>query len=279
MAALTAERVRELLRTTEPKLLVGNRRAAVALLLRRRDTSFDVFFILRAVNPRDRWSGHVAFPGGRCEGGETDEAAAVREVREEVGWSLDQCATLLGRLDDRIADPRRGQVLVVSCFVYLVTDPPPWALDPAEVAACGWVPLSHFSHSKAMAAYPYSPLLPRLLNTVGRLLGLVPLYVPSVQLPVMDTQDTAAPATQWVLWGLTLGMLTDLLMRTGVVVQRLDRPRFWYAWSFHNVLRAVAETMAGREAPIMTVVRLQGVLTLLSPICFGAVLSLRYRKR
>lgn len=41
----------------------------------------------------------VAVPsaGGRCEGGETDEAAAVREVREEVGWSLDQCATLLGR--------------------------------------------------------------------------------------------------------------------------------------------------------------------------------------
>lgn len=37
---------------------------------------------------RDRWSGHVALPGGKLEAGETDLQAAVRECEEEVGISL-----------------------------------------------------------------------------------------------------------------------------------------------------------------------------------------------
>lgn len=41
----------------------GGKRAAVALLLRQRGVEVDLFFILRAVNPRDLWSGQVGLPG------------------------------------------------------------------------------------------------------------------------------------------------------------------------------------------------------------------------
>ena len=45
-------------------------------------------FIRRAFNPKDPWSGNVAFPGGRKDGDETDKQTAVRETMEELG--LDQ---------------------------------------------------------------------------------------------------------------------------------------------------------------------------------------------
>lgn len=53
------------------------------ILRRSRPPSFfaQVLFIRRAINPRDRWSGHVAFPGGRNALGEGDRACVEREVR------------------------------------------------------------------------------------------------------------------------------------------------------------------------------------------------------
>lgn len=41
----------------------------------------EVLFIRRSVNPRDRWSGQVAFPGGRSAPGEDDCSCVEREVR------------------------------------------------------------------------------------------------------------------------------------------------------------------------------------------------------
>lgn len=41
----------------------------------------EVLFIRRAINPRDRWSGQVAFPGGRSAPGEDDRSCVEREVR------------------------------------------------------------------------------------------------------------------------------------------------------------------------------------------------------
>ena len=38
----------------------------------------------RAELERDPWSGHMAFPGGRLEPGETPLACAIREVEEEL---------------------------------------------------------------------------------------------------------------------------------------------------------------------------------------------------
>lgn len=50
----------------------------------------------------NRWSGHVAYIGGKNEAGETDLETVTREVQEESGLDLTSDAFLeLGRLDDR----------------------------------------------------------------------------------------------------------------------------------------------------------------------------------
>jgi hypothetical protein len=59
-----------------------------------------VLFIKRAHNPRDKWSGHIALPGGRQAPAETDEQTAVREVRDDNdggggggGWCVDSAVS------------------------------------------------------------------------------------------------------------------------------------------------------------------------------------------
>jgi 8-oxo-dGTP pyrophosphatase MutT (NUDIX family) len=78
-------------------------------------------------------------PGGRLEPGETHpREAAERETLEEIGVSLEE-AEFLGRLDDVDAD---RYPMVVSCFIYALSDKPAIQADPSEVADVFWFPLS-----------------------------------------------------------------------------------------------------------------------------------------
>lgn len=128
------------------RVLPCARRAAVACLLRQSPGGLECFFIIRAAHPGDPWSGDVAWPGGRVEAGETDLQAAIRETREEVGLHLDEsCYQLLGPLDDRPAVRKKGRAtLVVRTFIFVQRAPEtaPLQLQPKEVAAAWWVPLS-----------------------------------------------------------------------------------------------------------------------------------------
>ena len=66
----------------------------------------EVLFIQRAFNPKDKWSNHVAFPGGRVQENDPDlYSCAVREVQEEIGIDLRNDANFLyiGQLDDQVA--------------------------------------------------------------------------------------------------------------------------------------------------------------------------------
>ena len=63
--------------------------AAVAMLLRQTQAGPEVFFIRRAEHPRDPWSGHMAFPGGRQHAEDSSLLdTAIRETLEEVGLDL-----------------------------------------------------------------------------------------------------------------------------------------------------------------------------------------------
>ena len=155
-AALAA---RTPLRVEEP----ASRRAAVALILRDGETGIEILFIRRAEDPRDPWSGQMAFPGGRSEPADDDlRATAVRETREEIGVDLASNAQLLGALDEVRAMARmRPMDLVISPFVFRLSGSP--AMEPsAEVRSVHWLPLEDLlgTRFRSSMRYPHegSPL-------------------------------------------------------------------------------------------------------------------------
>ncbi len=88
--------------------------------------------------------GQWALPGGRIDPDETPEAAALREMQEEVGLSLGP-SDILGTLDDYAT--RSG---------YVITPVIVWAagagtlnLNPAEVASVHRIPLTEFLRADA----------------------------------------------------------------------------------------------------------------------------------
>jgi 8-oxo-dGTP pyrophosphatase MutT (NUDIX family) len=95
------------------------KRAAVAIALYpAEDGAGDTAFLLtrRAAGlraHRAQW----ALPGGRCDAGETQVRAALRELEEELGLALDEDA-VLGLLDDY---PTRSGYLITPVVVWVGT--------------------------------------------------------------------------------------------------------------------------------------------------------------
>lgn len=72
----------------------------------------EVLFIKRAVRAGDRWTGHVALPGGKRELEDgSDQVASIRETQEEVGLDLntDHCL-YIGRLPERVITAHWGKI-------------------------------------------------------------------------------------------------------------------------------------------------------------------------
>ena len=117
-------------------------RAAVALILRGASTSRDILFIKRARNPRDPWSGHMAFPGGRWE---TDDPSllhtAMRETLEEVGLDLSSGSGPVEELSPLLPSSPQLPPLHIQPYVFEVGRETEPILDSGEVAAVHWVGL------------------------------------------------------------------------------------------------------------------------------------------
>lgn len=124
----------------EPRAVVdpGRQLAAVAVVLA--EGPEGILLIRRAEREGDRWSGQMAFPGGRWSEEDPDLlATARRETREEVGLDL-AGAQVLGALDD--VAPRTPVLppIIVRPFVFRLPARQP--LHPNdEVAGASWVDL------------------------------------------------------------------------------------------------------------------------------------------
>jgi len=144
-AAPDLERIRRTLAGTElPGPPPDGKQAAVAVVLAGETTDLHVCLIRRAEHERDRWSGHMALPGGRVDAGDASAlAAAIRETREEVGLRL-EAAAYLGSLATRsVSSAGKPTGITLASFVFHLgaTLEPPTLNE--EVAAAFWVPLGH----------------------------------------------------------------------------------------------------------------------------------------
>jgi 8-oxo-dGTP pyrophosphatase MutT (NUDIX family) len=125
--------------------------AATALVVGDGQDGPAVCFIHRADRVGDRWSGHMALPGGRRDPEDPDLATtARREAREEVGLHLPDP---VGRLDDVGGPGRRRQV---ASFVFCLDHRPPLRPDPTEVQAALWIPLRELLDPRAATRHPWS---------------------------------------------------------------------------------------------------------------------------
>lgn len=184
------EHARPLEGLTEP-----GARAAVAAILRERPgaEAAELFFIQRAEHPKDPWSGHIAFPGGRHE--PTDASlldTAIRETREEVGLDLTR-AELVGRLPDVPAFSRskRGR-LVVTPWVFALRGEPE-VTPNEEVQSVIWTPFSTLARGEGRGTYAFT-------------YEDKPYELPCIRLE----------PGQKVLWGMTYRMLETMLEALGI---------------------------------------------------------------
>ena len=185
---LALARIEARVRDYDPDLTTfasGRQRASVAAILR--GPPVEVLLIERATTPGGRWSGQVAFPGGRAEVHDANSlATAIRETREEVGIDLSKTARVLGRSDDQMA-MAKGKVLpmVISPFVFVQTEPSVVTLN-AEAESSFWLPLDAVLGGGLDGTMRYS-------------LGPVPIDLPCWRYD------------GYMVWGLTHRMISRLL--------------------------------------------------------------------
>ena len=137
-----------LLKPYRPRKLPLRRRvarAAVALIYRRVESEeMELLFIQRALRPGDPWSGHMAFPGGRLETGDTSSRhTAMRETCEETGLDLFQYGHYRARLSDLLTRRHnRWRPMVVTPHVFEWTGPEAVDLNH-EVEGRVWIPVAY----------------------------------------------------------------------------------------------------------------------------------------
>lgn len=167
--------------------LAATRKAAVAAILRERQAGLEMLFIRRAEHPRDPWSGHIGWPGGRVEEHDADTlAAALRETREELGLDLAAQADCLGALSE--------------CRTHLRRKPAPRAVAPYVFALRDEVELRLNREVQEVVWVPLAVLLDRAARGTMRWTWRgVPLVMPCIR---CDEHE---------IWGLTLHMLDEFL--------------------------------------------------------------------
>jgi len=186
--------VRERLQHYSPRHIPGNsvlRHAAVASILRDTQQGLEVLLIQRAERKGDRWSGHMAFPGGRQEAGDPDHlATARRETFEEIGLNLSTHADVIAPLSHVMAKAR-GRIIpmVIHPFVFALRELP--TLTPnQEVQNVVWVPIDFLLDPNNRSTMDY------------RFAGI------NTTLPCYHYEN-------YTIWGLTLRMLDELTALLG----------------------------------------------------------------
>jgi 8-oxo-dGTP pyrophosphatase MutT (NUDIX family) len=165
------------------------RKAAVLALLVPENNHWAVVLTQRTtLNPNDRHSGQISFPGGQLEKEETYAACALRETEEEIGVPRHQI-NMLGALTDLYIPVSNYQVFP---FLGWLDAPQPYQKQPTEVVEVLEVPLLHLLDAENLRFKDLQVGEHHLPNT-----------------PYFDYSGN-------IIWGATAMMLNELLelMRT-----------------------------------------------------------------
>lgn len=131
--------------------------AAVALIFREMHDEPEILLIRRADREGDPWSGHIAFPGGRMELGDSStQATAERETLEEIGLDLTQHGECLGNLEPEFPAKRSlGAPLLVVPYIYTLDGEPDQFMLNHEVAELHWVKISPMLRHRNLTKFKF----------------------------------------------------------------------------------------------------------------------------
>ncbi len=148
--------------------------AAVAILHARLPEE-SILLIRRATNPRDPWSGHWSFPGGRRDPEDRDLLdTALRELREECSIILPR-EHLSATLPPSSAGRRVGRHIWVAPFGFRLEQRLPVSVDPSEAVEAVWAPVSVLADRSNHRRMPV-PGLPPEMKWPAIPLNHVPLW-------------------------------------------------------------------------------------------------------
>jgi 8-oxo-dGTP pyrophosphatase MutT (NUDIX family) len=142
-----ADRCAAFTRASSGEAAPGLKRAAVAIALTEAEAGEGTTFLLtrRAATLRSH-AAQWALPGGRCDPGETQAQAALRELHEELGVGLGE-SDVLGLLDDY---PTRSGYLITPVVVWVSTSAD-LVPNPAEVASVHRIALADIERNDAFS--------------------------------------------------------------------------------------------------------------------------------
>ncbi len=118
--------------------------ASICLIETHREDRPSFLVIERASDPSDHWSGHLSFPGGKIEDGESALQAALRECREEIGLDLSEADLINDQLPIGFAGQPGVFGLWVKPFIFSYAEISNLTLDSNEVSQILWLDKFHF---------------------------------------------------------------------------------------------------------------------------------------
>lgn len=139
-----------------------------------REPATEVLVLKRRANPRDPWSGHYSFPGGRREPNDaTLFDTCVRETYEECGIVLAH-DRLVKQYPMRTAGNSLDRPVSVAAYLFELDRPPDIRLQVSEISCYEWVALDYAGAEENIVWRVMSPRYPdRLFPCLPATDGLV----------------------------------------------------------------------------------------------------------
>lgn len=176
--------IEKLSKTLKPLADEQDANAAVAVLFKRDGEKLYVLFVKRVENPKDPWSGQIAFPGGKQTAEDANlEETVIRETREETNINLLTGCRFLGVMETFQSKPRPD--IKVLPFVVLAEDNPLIKLNEKELKEYFWIPVGELVQNRTTAKLSF---------------GEVPAFI----------------VRGMVIWGLTYRIMQNLTNSLGL---------------------------------------------------------------